>query len=188
MSQAVKALATGPPSLSRRHESPLSVAGLGASPPQLSGDGSDWLSWNHIPVIRSPALPIDSPNRLILCLTLPPCGVSSFFSRELLSLRAVGPLPGRAGGPVDLVPPPQTYISPGAAVVQAEMAGSEDAAMLHNMRVYGTCALALMAVVVFVGVKYVNKLALVFLACVVLSILAIYAGVIKTAFGPPDIP
>ncbi|XP_036871324.2 solute carrier family 12 member 7 isoform X3 [Manis javanica] len=81
-----------------------------------------------------------------------------------------------------------TYISPGAAVVQAEMAGSEDAAMLHNMRVYGTCALALMAVVVFVGVKYVNKLALVFLACVVLSILAIYAGVIKTAFGPPDIP
>ncbi|KAK2506838.1 hypothetical protein MC885_010358 [Smutsia gigantea] len=81
-----------------------------------------------------------------------------------------------------------TYISPGAAVVQAETAGSEGAAMLHNMRVYGTCALALMAVVVFVGVKYVNKLALVFLACVVLSILAIYAGVIKTAFGPPDIP
>ena len=56
--------------------------------------------------------------------------------------------------------------------------------MLNNMRVYGTCVLTCMATVVFVGVKYVNKLALVFLACVVLSILAIYAGVIKTAFDP----
>uniref|UniRef100_H2QQK9 Solute carrier family 12 member 7 n=1 Tax=Pan troglodytes TaxID=9598 RepID=H2QQK9_PANTR len=81
-----------------------------------------------------------------------------------------------------------TYISPGAAIFQVEAAGGEAAAMLHNMRVYGTCTLVLMALVVFVGVKYVNKLALVFLACVVLSILAIYAGVIKSAFDPPDIP
>nr|XP_023398247.1 solute carrier family 12 member 7 [Loxodonta africana] len=81
-----------------------------------------------------------------------------------------------------------TYISPNAAVFLADMAGGEAAAMLHNMRVYGSCTLVLMATVVFVGVKYVNKLALVFLACVVLSILAIYAGVIKTAFDPPDIP
>ncbi|XP_032966227.1 solute carrier family 12 member 7 isoform X3 [Rhinolophus ferrumequinum] len=81
-----------------------------------------------------------------------------------------------------------TYISPGAAIIHAASADGEAVAMLHNMRVYGTCTLALMATVVFVGVKYVNKLALVFLACVVLSILAIYAGVIKTAFDPPDIP
>ncbi|ELW72679.1 Solute carrier family 12 member 7 [Tupaia chinensis] len=81
-----------------------------------------------------------------------------------------------------------TYISPGAAIFQAGEGGSEAAALLNDMRVYGTCTLVLMAVVVFVGVKYVNKLALVFLACVVLSILAIYAGVIKTAFDPPDIP
>ncbi|KAG8512398.1 Solute carrier family 12 member 7 [Galemys pyrenaicus] len=81
-----------------------------------------------------------------------------------------------------------TYISPSAAIFQAESTEGEAAALLHNMRVYGTCTLALMAAVVFVGVKYVNKLALVFLACVVLSILAIYAGVIKTAFDPPDIP
>lgn len=86
------------------------------------------------------------------------------------------------------LPAPQTYISPSAAVVRAGAAGSEAAALLHSMRVYGTCTLALMATVVFVGVKYVNKLALVFLACVLLSILAIYAGVIKTAFDPPDIP
>lgn len=94
----------------------------------------------------------------------------------------------RAGGRAQLPRSPQTYISPSAAIFQATEAGGEAAALLHNMRVYGSCTLALMAVVVFVGVKYVNKLALVFLACVVLSILAIYAGVIKTAFDPPDIP
>jgi len=80
----------------------------------------------------------------------------------------------------------QTYISPSAAVFKAEEVGEETEAMLNNMRVYGTCIIILMAIVVFVGVKYVNKLALVFLACVILSIIAIYAGVIKTAFDPPD--
>ncbi|KAL8194215.1 UNVERIFIED_CONTAM: hypothetical protein K2H54_004989 [Gekko kuhli] len=80
------------------------------------------------------------------------------------------------------------YISPNAAIFKAEEKTEAEEAMLNNMRVYGTCTVALMAVVVFVGVKYVNKLALVFLACVVLSIIAIYAGVIKTAFDPPDFP
>uniref|UniRef100_A0AAY4AS20 Solute carrier family 12 member 7-like n=1 Tax=Denticeps clupeoides TaxID=299321 RepID=A0AAY4AS20_9TELE len=59
-------------------------------------------------------------------------------------------------------------------------------AMLNNMRVYGTCCLAFMALLVFVGVKYVNKLALVFLSCVVLSIMAMYTGVIKTAISTPN--
>lgn len=63
-----------------------------------------------------------------------------------------------------------------------------EAAMLNNMRVYGSIVLTFMSLVVFVGVKYVNKLALVFLACVILSILAVYAGVIKSAFDPPDFP
>ncbi|KAG7232923.1 hypothetical protein INR49_007929 [Caranx melampygus] len=81
-----------------------------------------------------------------------------------------------------------TYIVPKAAIFVAEKKEEEVDALLNNMRVYGTCCLALMAVVVFVGVKYVNKLALVFLACVILSILAIYAGVIKTIFEPPDFP
>uniref|UniRef100_A0A8C4I1T2 Solute carrier family 12 member 5a n=1 Tax=Dicentrarchus labrax TaxID=13489 RepID=A0A8C4I1T2_DICLA len=62
------------------------------------------------------------------------------------------------------------------------------AALLNNMRVYGTILLTSMATVVFVGVKYVNKLALVFLACVILSIFAVYAGVIKTAVEPPIFP
>ncbi|XP_057178070.1 solute carrier family 12 member 7 isoform X7 [Triplophysa rosa] len=81
-----------------------------------------------------------------------------------------------------------TYILPGAAIFKTEVKELQAEAMLNNMRVYGTCCLTLMALVVFVGVKYVNKLALVFLACVVLSILAIYAGVIKTIFEPPVFP
>ncbi|XP_071341746.1 solute carrier family 12 member 7 isoform X5 [Trachinotus anak] len=81
-----------------------------------------------------------------------------------------------------------TYIVPKAAIFVAEKKEDEVDALLNNMRVYGTCCLMLMSVVVFVGVKYVNKLALVFLACVILSILAIYAGVIKTIFEPPDFP
>ncbi|XP_067341799.1 solute carrier family 12 member 7 isoform X2 [Channa argus] len=81
-----------------------------------------------------------------------------------------------------------TYIVPKAAIFVTERKEDEMNAMLNNMRVYGSCCLAMMAVVVFVGVKYVNKLALVFLACVILSILAIYAGVIKTIFEPPDFP
>ncbi|XP_061569742.1 solute carrier family 12 member 7 isoform X3 [Cololabis saira] len=81
-----------------------------------------------------------------------------------------------------------TYIVPKAAIFVAERKEDEPGALLNNMRVYGTCCLALMCIVVFVGVKYVNKLALVFLACVILSIIAIYAGVIKTIFEPPDFP
>uniref|UniRef100_A0A667XJ19 Solute carrier family 12 member 7a n=1 Tax=Myripristis murdjan TaxID=586833 RepID=A0A667XJ19_9TELE len=81
-----------------------------------------------------------------------------------------------------------TYIVPDAAIFVAATKEDESAAMLNNMRVYGSCCLALMALVVFVGVKYVNKLALVFLAWVVLSIMAIYAGVIRTVIEPPDFP
>ncbi|XP_073443787.1 solute carrier family 12 member 7 isoform X3 [Dendrobates tinctorius] len=79
-----------------------------------------------------------------------------------------------------------TYISPNAAIFPIEQ--DDPQAMLNNMRIYGTCIIAMMAIVVFVGVKYVNKLALVFLACVILSIMAIYAGVIKSAFDPTDFP
>uniref|UniRef100_A0A671TIV1 Solute carrier family 12 member 5-like n=1 Tax=Sparus aurata TaxID=8175 RepID=A0A671TIV1_SPAAU len=82
------------------------------------------------------------------------------------------------------------YIAPKAAIFPLEgLEGAEaEAALLNNMRVYGTILLTSMATVVFVGVKYVNKLALVFLACVILSILAVYAGVIKTAVDPPVFP
>lgn len=72
---------------------------------------------------------------------------------------------------------------PSAAVFKSE---TGDAGMQNDMRIYGTCCLAIMSLVVFVGVKYVNKLALVFLSCVMLSIMAIYAGVIQSAIRPPD--
>ncbi|XP_049611686.1 solute carrier family 12 member 5b isoform X1 [Syngnathus scovelli] len=82
------------------------------------------------------------------------------------------------------------YIIPQAAIFKIEgLEGLEaEAALLNNMRVYGTIVLSFMALVVFVGVKYVNKLALLFLACVILSIVAVYAGVIKTAIDPPVFP
>ncbi|XP_078740865.1 solute carrier family 12 member 5-like [Lampetra fluviatilis] len=81
-----------------------------------------------------------------------------------------------------------TYIAPSAAIFRAADVSGEAEAMLNNMRVYGTAFLAFMAIVVFVGVKYVNKFASLFLLCVILSIFAIYAGVIKTAFAPPEFP
>uniref|UniRef100_A0A8C4WUW7 Solute carrier family 12 member 4 n=1 Tax=Eptatretus burgeri TaxID=7764 RepID=A0A8C4WUW7_EPTBU len=72
-----------------------------------------------------------------------------------------------------------SYVVPDAAIFDD---------MLHNMRLYGTAFLLVMALVVFVGVKYVNKFAMVFLACVILSIISIYVGVIKSAFSPPEFP
>ena len=82
----------------------------------------------------------------------------------------------------------QAYISPAAAIFKAAEPGDEMAALFNNMRVYGTCFLTSMAIVVFVGVKYVNKFAMLFLTCVILSIIAIYVGVVKSAFAPPHFP
>uniref|UniRef100_A0AAQ4PVP0 Solute carrier family 12 member 4 n=1 Tax=Gasterosteus aculeatus aculeatus TaxID=481459 RepID=A0AAQ4PVP0_GASAC len=56
------------------------------------------------------------------------------------------------------------YLVPQAAIFHATDTLGSDSAMLNNMRVYGSICLSLMAVVVFVGVKYVNKLASLFLA------------------------
>ncbi|KAG8143958.1 hypothetical protein E2320_001090 [Naja naja] len=70
-----------------------------------------------------------------------------------------------------------TYIAPQAAIFHSTGAHDTSSATLNNMRVYGTLFLTFMALVVFVGVKYVNKFASLFLACVIISILSIYAGV-----------
>ncbi|XP_073958246.1 solute carrier family 12 member kcc isoform X2 [Choristoneura fumiferana] len=50
-------------------------------------------------------------------------------------------------------------------------------AMFNNFRVYGTGLLLVMGMVVFLGVKFVNKFATVALACVILSITAVYVGI-----------
>ncbi|KAJ6666090.1 hypothetical protein lerEdw1_000994 [Lerista edwardsae] len=81
-----------------------------------------------------------------------------------------------------------TYIAPQAAIFHPTGAHDTSSATLNNMRVYGTLFLTFMAVVVFVGVKYVNKFASLFLACVIISILSIYAGAIKSIFDPPLFP
>ncbi|XP_066483022.1 solute carrier family 12 member 6 isoform X2 [Tiliqua scincoides] len=80
------------------------------------------------------------------------------------------------------------YIAPEAAIFHSNDPLKEPAAMLNNMRVYGSAFLVLMVLVVFVGVRYVNKFASLFLACVIVSILAIYAGAIKSSFAPPSFP
>ncbi|XP_054608966.1 solute carrier family 12 member 6-like isoform X2 [Dunckerocampus dactyliophorus] len=80
------------------------------------------------------------------------------------------------------------YIAPDAAIFAAKGLEGEGAAMLNNMRVYGSVCLLLMSLLVFVGVKYVNKLASVFLACVIVSIVSIYVGALVSAFKPPNFP
>ncbi|XP_043937933.1 solute carrier family 12 member 4-like isoform X1 [Protopterus annectens] len=80
------------------------------------------------------------------------------------------------------------YMAPEAAIFHSSDAADDTSAMLNNMRLYGTIFLTFMALVEFVGVKFVNKFASLFLACVILSILSIYVGVIKSAFHPPTFP
>ncbi|XP_059210306.1 solute carrier family 12 member 6-like isoform X2 [Centropristis striata] len=80
------------------------------------------------------------------------------------------------------------YIAPKAAIFESKNPEGEGAAMLNNMRVYGSICLLLMSLLVFVGVKYVNKLASIFLACVIVSIVSIYIGALVSAFKPPNFP
>lgn len=55
--------------------------------------------------------------------------------------------------------------------------------MFNNFRVYGTGLLVIMGTIVFIGVKFVNKFATVALACVILSIIAVYAGIFANFNG-----
>ena len=57
----------------------------------------------------------------------------------------------------------------------------------HNFRIYGTIFLILIGFCVFIGIKFVSKLAPVSLIAVLLSVICIYAGVIKSAFAPPKL-
>lgn len=56
-------------------------------------------------------------------------------------------------------------------------------AMYNNFRVYGTGLLLVMGAIVFLGVKFVNKFATVALACVIMSILAVYTGIFYNMNG-----
>eukprot|EP00795_Rhopilema_esculentum_P001802 gene1802-16289_t len=70
-----------------------------------------------------------------------------------------------------------TYIAPSMSLFgDISGGGTVSPAMLNNMRVYGTILLLILSAMVFIGVKYVNKFASIFLLCVLFSILAIYVG------------
>lgn len=53
----------------------------------------------------------------------------------------------------------------------------------NNFRVYGTILLAILGIIVFVGVKLVNKIASVALVCVLSTICSIYVGLIVNIKG-----
>ncbi|SPP73176.1 solute carrier family 12 member 6 isoform X2 [Drosophila guanche] len=74
-----------------------------------------------------------------------------------------------------------TYMAPWASIF-GDFTKDADA-MYNNFRVYGTVLLIFMGLIVFVGVKFVNKFATVALACVILSIIAVYVGIFDNIHG-----
>ncbi|RDD47585.1 Solute carrier family 12 member 6 [Trichoplax sp. H2] len=80
-----------------------------------------------------------------------------------------------------------TYMAPMLSLfgeIQPSADGGISQEMFNNMRVYGTILLLILSLIVFIGVQYVNKFASFFLACVIVSIISIYIGVIV---ANPDI-
>ncbi|XP_070576078.1 solute carrier family 12 member 4-like isoform X2 [Ptychodera flava] len=79
-----------------------------------------------------------------------------------------------------------TYMAPVMSLFgQLDGVGAaQSPAMYNNMRVYGSILLLLMSIMVFVGVKYVNKCASLFLACVIISVICIYIGFFVPHSGP----
>ncbi|XP_016941016.1 solute carrier family 12 member 6 isoform X2 [Drosophila suzukii] len=74
-----------------------------------------------------------------------------------------------------------TYMAPWASIF-GDFTKDADA-MFNNFRVYGTLLLIFMGLIVFVGVKFVNKFATLALACVILSIIAVYVGIFDNIHG-----
>ncbi|XP_050314545.1 solute carrier family 12 member 6 isoform X3 [Anthonomus grandis grandis] len=72
------------------------------------------------------------------------------------------------------------YMAPSATLLGSI---SDDEVKFNNFRIYGTCLLLVMGTIVFVGVKFVNKFAAVALACVLLSIVAVYVGIFMNFHG-----
>ena len=59
--------------------------------------------------------------------------------------------------------------------------------MYHNIRVYGTLLLIIVGLMVWIGVKFVSKLAPIALLCVLFSIFSIYAGIFINHAGRQDL-
>lgn len=59
--------------------------------------------------------------------------------------------------------------------------------MYNNIRVYGSLLLIIVGLMVWIGVKFVSKLAPIALFCVLFSIFSIYAGIFINYNGRPDL-
>lgn len=59
--------------------------------------------------------------------------------------------------------------------------------LYHNIRVYGTLLLIIVGCLVWIGVRFVSKLAPIALFCVLFSIASIYAGIFINYNGRPDL-
>lgn len=75
----------------------------------------------------------------------------------------------------------QTYMAPSLSIFGDF--SKDSSIMYNNFRVYGTILLVVMSSIVYVGVKFVNKFASVALACVLLSIMSVYAGIFYNFHG-----
>lgn len=75
----------------------------------------------------------------------------------------------------------QTYMAPELSIFGDFKA--DKSVMYNNFRFYGTILLWVLGLIVFVGVKFVNKFGAVALALVLLSIAAVYVGIFHNAYG-----
>lgn len=75
----------------------------------------------------------------------------------------------------------KTYMAPSMSIFGDFTKDSN--IMYNNFRVYGTIILWILGMIVFIGVKFVNKFGALALACVLLSILSVYIGIADNAYG-----
>jgi potassium/chloride transporter 4/5/6 len=78
--------------------------------------------------------------------------------------------------PFLLFPFPQTYLI-GQAMYIAGPDIMDPTTKFNNYRMYGTVLLLILGIIVFIGVKFVNKFASVALFCVLATIGSIYVGI-----------
>ena len=70
----------------------------------------------------------------------------------------------------------QKYVVPEAAIPSfGDM--STPTSAFNNYRIYGTCLFIIMFISVLVGVRFVSKVSVLVLFCVVISIVCIYIGI-----------
>ena len=76
------------------------------------------------------------------------------------------------------------YIFPGATLI-GDIEVPSDA--FHNFRIYGSVLLVIIGCIVCIGIKFVSKIAPVSLIAVLVSVICIYVGIVKSAFAPPKL-